>query len=752
MTDGTSDTDTVNLTDDPSEPSMEDILASIRQLIADDDAVSGEEAELIEGPDFEGEIGDGNHTAELVDIVTDTSEAPLELTNPLNDETPHGVEDVLSEFSFEVEESSADSLNIPGIEIASEDRPLDAMTDDISEGLELSVPAGDRDLDALMSDNIVDDLMGNVFGDDDVAVSDAKVEAVDMADTMGEALNDDQPSDSFDAEMDGLLNDMIVVESDAIAAETEIDLLDDVVGVEDNSIAAETAIDFDTDTSDIDSILSEIAGELELPSEDATPEAIVNTATDDMVDIDNLLDEMAGTDIFEEDVSEGETDIVSELPTDYSSVTELSDLMDTLGSDEGAVPSETDIPEINTLDTDSETFDDFSLDDLLSGEGEADEQETNVNSDNVDPDIALVKSLMADLTAQPIDDETDFTPDNLADIDVERNTSDLDDLLQESIDESSLDSESTVAEESDVIDDLIAATIESEEELQDAFQESVDSQIDEIPVAPDDKETERLPDASENNLSQLADKIETDNNDGLAIATGAAVASTGVAAAIMANTSNRKSALENLLEGLFDEEAESETEAVSVLESVDDSESNFGNLISDLTEISDNEPSNESPADNNMIDDVLNESEQALRGETNAGLGDGNDLGIELDVPELDNIDEILDDGAKETVDTTLENVQATHETSQMETEDMAGKTARDTILDEVTETATASAFASLNQVVDEKNIVEERGERIGDLVTEALKPMLKEWLDANLKTIVERAVTKEVKRISSGK
>ena len=82
----------------------------------------------------------------------------------------------------------------------------------------------------------------------------------------------------------------------------------------------------------------------------------------------------------------------------------------------------------------------------------------------------------------------------------------------------------------------------------------------------------------------------------------------------------------------------------------------------------------------------------------------------------------------------------------------MAGKTARDTILDEVTETAAASAFASLNQVITEKNVVAERGDRIGDLVTEALKPMLKDWLDTNLQTIVERAVTKEVKRISSSK
>ena len=82
----------------------------------------------------------------------------------------------------------------------------------------------------------------------------------------------------------------------------------------------------------------------------------------------------------------------------------------------------------------------------------------------------------------------------------------------------------------------------------------------------------------------------------------------------------------------------------------------------------------------------------------------------------------------------------------------MARAKKTDAIIDEVTETATAGAFASLNQVVEEKATVAERGDRIGDLVTEALQPMLKEWLDKNLKGIVERAVTKEVKRISSGK
>lgn len=75
-----------------------------------------------------------------------------------------------------------------------------------------------------------------------------------------------------------------------------------------------------------------------------------------------------------------------------------------------------------------------------------------------------------------------------------------------------------------------------------------------------------------------------------------------------------------------------------------------------------------------------------------------------------------------------------------------------DAILDDVTEEATMSAFAQLNQVVEDKAILSERGPRVGDLVQEALKPMLKEWLDENLQGIVERAVAKEVKRIASGK
>ncbi len=40
-------------------------------------------------------------------------------------------------------------------------------------------------------------------------------------------------------------------------------------------------------------------------------------------------------------------------------------------------------------------------------------------------------------------------------------------------------------------------------------------------------------------------------------------------------------------------------------------------------------------------------------------------------------------------------------------------------------------------------------GQTVEDLVVEALKPMLKEWLDANLPALVDRKVQREVERIS---
>jgi len=87
-----------------------------------------------------------------------------------------------------------------------------------------------------------------------------------------------------------------------------------------------------------------------------------------------------------------------------------------------------------------------------------------------------------------------------------------------------------------------------------------------------------------------------------------------------------------------------------------------------------------------------------------------------------------------------------------LEEEVMARNAPLEEIVADEVEEETGSAFAELNRLVEEKQEFQDRGPRIGDLVQEALKPMLKEWLDENLKTIVERAVQKEVKRIATGK
>ncbi|PHR91124.1 MAG: hypothetical protein COA69_13825 [Robiginitomaculum sp.] len=90
--------------------------------------------------------------------------------------------------------------------------------------------------------------------------------------------------------------------------------------------------------------------------------------------------------------------------------------------------------------------------------------------------------------------------------------------------------------------------------------------------------------------------------------------------------------------------------------------------------------------------------------------------------------------------------------TQSEEDGNMAQAVTTESMLDESTQREAIDAFASLASAVQEKSDLEEKGPAIGDLVQDSLRPMLKEWLDKNLKGIVERAVTKEIKRMSSGK
>lgn len=65
-------------------------------------------------------------------------------------------------------------------------------------------------------------------------------------------------------------------------------------------------------------------------------------------------------------------------------------------------------------------------------------------------------------------------------------------------------------------------------------------------------------------------------------------------------------------------------------------------------------------------------------------------------------------------------------------------------ILDRTTAEVASQSFRSLSQRVSEGP-----ARTLEDIVTEMLRPMIKEWLDANLPAIVEEKVEEEVQRIA---
>lgn len=68
-------------------------------------------------------------------------------------------------------------------------------------------------------------------------------------------------------------------------------------------------------------------------------------------------------------------------------------------------------------------------------------------------------------------------------------------------------------------------------------------------------------------------------------------------------------------------------------------------------------------------------------------------------------------------------------------------------LLSSQADSSVASAFSSL-----ENFVLSTHSRTLEDLVQDMLKPMLKEWLDANLPPLVERMVREEIERVSRGR
>jgi cell pole-organizing protein PopZ len=67
--------------------------------------------------------------------------------------------------------------------------------------------------------------------------------------------------------------------------------------------------------------------------------------------------------------------------------------------------------------------------------------------------------------------------------------------------------------------------------------------------------------------------------------------------------------------------------------------------------------------------------------------------------------------------------------------------------LSEESDAAVSGAFSALAHTILAQN-----ARTLEDLVCEMLRPMLKEWLDDNLPSLVERQVQEEIQRVSRGR
>ena len=558
--------DTENGMAEGQDPSMEDILASIRKIIAEDDvqAPAGPETVIAEvvpdAPTLSGDVSDLGHVETLdLDIIAD--------------EAATAVDPDIEALIGDMDAAASDNLT-PNLEsaVSSEQESLDDILDleipmDETESFtEIETPEAITEVDLLETETLTleDDLI-DLVAEPEQDIPEPIIKAEPKAGLMGGAL----------AAM-GLAGSAAIAKTDDVTSEIEPDSGDDLSLMLDNML--------------------EDSESYKEASRDFSEDRIIDPAEDLIVEEVNADDILAELDFVEDD-----------------------------------------------------------------GDAEAIE---GVSKN--DPDIDLVKSLMADLTETPLHDDAE---------------------LVESAAESSMLDENDESEASsdDILDEILSVTIDDEAKLSEeiAIPETPASSVEDTP-------SESL------SLKDIAAAAEADaqtSESGLKanVAAGLGAAAIGGVAAVT----------------LQDEATELEIPELEIAE-----------LETPEIEAQNVETTAE---DKDDVDSALSQLEDLLTDEDSA---EPDDL-----IPEIKTPEPLIE-----------------------ETPEMARAKKTDAIIDEVTETATAGAFASLTNVVEEKATIAERGDRIGDLVMEALQPMLKEWLDANLKSIVERAVTKEVKRISSGK
>lgn len=533
-----------------------------------------------------------------------------------------------------------------------------------------------------------------IIADDDAGefVSDtSEVEDAVGIDSLDSGLRD-IPSENSD--IDTLLSEIDMLESDLSVAGDSAEMLE---LTHDNMGDLEIPDESQSADSELDDLLKSIEDisepenlEVDKP---VIPETSIETTSSDVAVLDEAPDDDLST-MLDNMLNEGEAAATElEVSEDFENLELVLDPAADLLDD--------------SSDLEAELLEDLNIED--------DVLDADLSSGVMKPDsdIELVKSLMAELTGEPLhaDEEiievaetetaleTDDELESEIDSDLKSLVSDLsgDDISSETLELA----EPTDDSAEDVMDEILSLTLDDELELQE-----------DIP---------RVPDAVAS-LKEIAAQAEADAKDvENKFAKTLAAAAAGVAATAAVAQNDEEPEADDILSELAD-----------IVDIVEEAPLE-GDLQTNLSELD--------------LDDLVEDEVLTSLADTNIqDLLDDEETGGTEDIVEGISYEAEID------VETTSQSDTETNKIIDEETTLMPRAAKSDAILDEVTETATADVFASLNKVVEEKATIAERGDRIGDLVQEALRPMLKEWLDANLKGIVERAVTKEVKRISSGK
>jgi len=754
--------------DTVDEPSMEDILASIRKIISDDDQgmeqVEAEPSSSSGGLNSKGYVSEALVTGSFGHAPSAPEPEPVsesyDANSVFNDlRGSNGLDDILQN-DFDSDDDLVD-LDIEAL-LSQADAPLETLDDSLDENtseeeslmdiLAMDIPEPEAELSIKPSESYAPDKALSVGGSQPF---DEDVETIESLDVFEE----DSDSDSLFDELESLLTDEVgagdkndLQHFDSSAVE---DVPEPIVerkerrGLFGAGLAAvgfgakarqkstektevekgESSIDTSSTASaddELDAMLETLINDIEPAAEDVTetkesfsvPEIetsdVASTLSGNMPSLQTDAEEMDLVKSLMADLSDPD----SQASEDQNLDIEMS-LDDSLRD----VSAASAVVMVDVLDEDSPSSDDFD---------DAQDIQT-LTDENLDLDIEALLNGGMDET-QVDDFITGSTPKSLevnAEDDNETNNI-LDDILDMSLED-----------ELETHEDELESLLEIPE-LSETPQESVEVEETHSP------ESDTLLDddifaLSEDDLVPDMDAVLQDEAENIAL--------NNVEAATEINAPTDMPKTSSLLEIAMEAEKEAE-----ILEAKPE------RVSEPVTELM------SEPVVDSILDPLVQDPEEApsvsdskISGGTIAaasGLGlaaiAAASSGILQTVETKSSEEEVEVSEAQPTSTPAPETHNIAPEPEQIiqkETAPMPSAAAKsETILDEVTEASTAEVFASLNQVVEEKAIVAERGDRVGDLVMEALRPMLKEWLDENLKGIVERAVTKEVKRISSGK